>query len=92
MTQIIVDLPDDIDIDVNELDMLMMQIAYYEGLMISINIPLKHEATHEEEVQAKIINNNFALDGIATGEVTMVLDITRAETGETEQVTLTGQV
>lgn len=90
MTQITVDFPD--NIDVNELDLLMMQIVHYEGLMVGINIPFKHPEQPEPEKPAHNTDANFVLDGSASGEVTMVLDITRADTGETEQVTLTGKV
>jgi len=79
-TQITVDLPDNLNI--NELDLLMMQISYYEGLMLGINIPLKHEPTPQPQI---------ALVG-DHGSVTMVLDVTHAETGETEQITLTDGV
>jgi len=90
MNQITIDLPADITVDM--LDIEHTAMAFYEGLMIGINIPVNHPEQPDQEQQANNTDTNFVLDGSASGEVKMVLDITRSDTGETEQVTLTGKV
>jgi hypothetical protein len=90
MEQITIDLPDGVTADM--LDIEHAATAFYEGMMLGINIPVKHHEQPEPEKPAHNTDSSFALDGSASGEVTMVLDITRADTGEIEQVTLTGRV